>query len=145
MPQAQIKCCIETTDAQVPLGLEIRLDDQVILALDHVTESVNFEHAFLDDDDSEHVLSISMKNKLQEHTKVDEQGNIVKDACLLIKDFRMEDIDLAYTFTKLSRYTHDFNGTADILEDDFYGTMGCNGTVSLKFNTPVYLWLLEHL
>ena len=27
----------------------------------------------------------------------------------------------------------------------FFGNMGCNGYVSLKFATPIYLWLLEHM
>lgn len=144
MPQARINCRIESTDYQIPLGLEIRLDDQTILDLDHVQDPIDFEHEFLDDE-QDHELTITMRNKSQDHTSVDSDGNIIKDACLLIKNFRMEDIDLNYTFTKLSRYRHDFNGSAELIDDDFYGTMGCNGTVHLKFTTPVYLWLLEHL
>ena len=42
-------------------------------------------------------------------------------------------------------YRHDYNGTTDPFDDEFYGEMGCNGTVSLKFTTPIYLWLLENL
>ena len=42
-------------------------------------------------------------------------------------------------------YTHDFNGTQPEIEDTFFGEMGCNGTVSLRFTTPIYLWLLENM
>ena len=37
----------------------------------------------------------------------------------------------------------EINGTQESVDDDFFGTMGCNGTVRLKFSSPVYLWLLE--
>jgi len=46
---------------------------------------------------------------------------------------------------KLAQYQHDFNGTGNPTIDKFYGEMGCNGTVSLKFTTPIYLWLLENM
>jgi len=48
-------------------------------------------------------------------------------------------------FTELATYTHDFNGTKELTQEKFYGVMGCNGTVSLKFATPIYLWLLENM
>jgi hypothetical protein len=47
--------------------------------------------------------------------------------------------------TEQAVYTHDFNGTQQEIQDEFYSEMGCNGTVSLKFSTPIYLWLLEHM
>ena len=48
-------------------------------------------------------------------------------------------------FVEQAVYTHDFNGTSKATENKFYGELGCNGTVSLKFSTPMYLWLLEHM
>jgi len=46
-------------------------------------------------------------------------------------------------FIDHATYTHNFNGTQAETTDKFYGEMGCNGTVSLRFTTPIYLWLLE--
>jgi hypothetical protein len=49
-------------------------------------------------------------------------------------------------FSEQAEYHHDCNGTAQqVILDKFYREMGCNGTVSLKFTTPVYLWLLENM
>jgi hypothetical protein len=42
-------------------------------------------------------------------------------------------------------YTHDFNGSQPPVDDKFFGDLGCNGTVSLKFTAPTYLWLLENM
>jgi hypothetical protein len=86
-----------------------------------------------------------MKNKTSDHTKVDSDGNIVADARLTITDLSFDEISLGHMVTEQAVYTHDFNGTSAIIQDQFYHELGCNGTVSLKFNTPIYLWLLEHM
>jgi hypothetical protein len=71
-------------------------------------------------------------------------GEIVLDARLAIKDIEFDQIALNHIFTELSVYTHDFNGTGPQTSDKFYGEIGCNGIVELKFTTPVYIWLLEN-
>jgi hypothetical protein len=42
-------------------------------------------------------------------------------------------------------YEHNANGTGPLVQDKFYGEMGCNGTVTLEFSSPTYLWLLEQM
>ena len=86
-----------------------------------------------------------MKNKTTEHTKIDEQGNIVSDACLTITNLAFDEIELKQIVVDKAVYTHDFNGTQPETQEKFYGAMGCNGTVSLQFSTPMYLWLLENM
>jgi hypothetical protein len=97
------------------------------------------------DDDSEHELRFILKNKTAEHTQVDEAGNIISDSTLAITDLAFDEIKLGYIATALTVYTHDFNGTAEESQHKFYSEMGCNGTVNLKFTTPLYLWLLENM
>jgi len=140
----QISCNIATSDAAVPLGLEIWVDDHQIFDLEHVTENISFDHV-MDDDEAEHELRFVMKNKTVDHTQLDASGNIVKDACVIIDDLAFDQIRLGHMFTELATYTHDFNGHGQQVQEKFYGSMGCNGTVSLKFTTPIYLWLLEHM
>lgn len=142
--QGKFSCKISCTDTQVPLSLQIWLDDQCIFDKSPVQESLVFEHEF-PNSDAEHELRIVMKGKRTEHTHIDESGNIVGDACLSITDVTFDEIQLGHLFTKLATYEHDFNGTGQLTQDKFYGTMGCNGTVTLKFTTPVYLWLLENM
>lgn len=140
----QISCRIGTTDALAKLGLEIRMDNQVVFDTDHVAESHTFTYS-MPDDEADHCLEFVMKNKTAEHTRVDAEGSIINDACLTVTDVTFDDIELKQIFIDQAVYHHDFNGTQTPVEDKFYGTMGCNGSVKLNFSTPMYLWLLENM
>lgn len=98
-----------------------------------------------DDVEQEHLLELVMEGKVPDHTQVDEHGNITEDRVIVISDVCLDEIELGHTFTTCARYRHDYNGTRDLIDDEFYGTMGCNGTVKFPFTTPVYLWLLENM
>jgi hypothetical protein len=143
-PTLQISCSIGTTEPLSTLGIEVILDGQIILDLDHVTETVEFNHT-LSDADGNHSLEFVMKNKTTEHTKIDSQGNIIADACLTISNLEFDNIELKQIFIDHAVYTHDFNGTQPETQEKFYGDMGCNGTVKLDFTTPMYMWLLENM
>ena len=135
---------LDTTDATVPLGFEAWINDVKFHDTDHVTglEQITTE---ISDDDAEHELRLVLKHKLPEHTRVDETGTSVSDARLVVKDLTFDEIALGHMVTEQAMYTHDFNGTGPSTQDKFYGELGCNGTVTVKFNTPIYLWLLEHM
>jgi hypothetical protein len=135
---------LNTTDAQVPLGFEAWLDDQKFHDIDHVTGHQQISMQILDDE-AEHELRLIMKNKTIEHTQIDTAGNIIADAKLTVTNVAFDDIQLGHMLTLQAMYTHDFNGTQDLSQHKFYGELGCNGTVSIKFTTPIYLWLLEHM
>jgi hypothetical protein len=137
-------CQISTTDSSAAIGLEIWLNHNKIFNTEHVLGTENFHYEFTDND-SEHELRFIMKHKLPQHTTVNTLGEIVNDARLVINQLEFEEIELTQLFTDKAVYTHDFNGTQDEIEDQFFGEMGCNGTVSLKFTTPIYLWLLENM
>jgi hypothetical protein len=143
-PTTKLTFTLDTTDATSKLGFEAWIDDHKFYDNDHVTV---FEHIAVDisDADAEHELRLIMKNKTAENTQIDETGNIMADARLKIADMAFDEIQLGYLVIEQATYEHDFNGTAPPTQDKFYGDMGCNGTVSLKFNSPIYLWLLEHM
>jgi hypothetical protein len=139
-----ITCTVDTTDPAAALGFEAWINNQKFVDSDHVQaqQPIVIEIA---DDDGEHKLRFVLKNKTSDHTQVDADGNIVSDARLSITDLAFDEIQLGHILTEQAVYTHDFNGTQQEIQDKFYKEMGCNGTVSLKFTTPVYLWLLEHM
>lgn len=141
---ATFSCRIGTTDALATLGMEIWLDDQQIFDTAHVDSTVECQTKF-SDSDSDHELRFVMKNKTIDQTQINETGKILKDACLTISDVAFEGIELGHMFIEQTSYTHDFNGTQEKVTEKFYGEMGCNGTVNLKFSTPIYLWLLENM
>jgi hypothetical protein len=140
----KIGCVIDTTDCNSALGMEIWFDGQKIFDQDWVTKPQTISYEF-SDIDADHELRFVMKNKTVDHTKIDESGVMVKDACLVISDLAFDEIVLGHVVTEKAVYTHDFNGTGSLAQHKFFGQLGCNGVVSLKFTTPMYLWLLENM
>lgn len=137
-------CSIAPTAAAVPLGMEIWIDDQKLFDQAHVQESHRISTDLLDDD-GEHELRFVLKNKLSEHTQVDADNTIVSDARISVSGIEFDGIALNQLVPALAEYQHNFNGNEELSVHKFYGELGCNGTVSLKFTTPIYLWLLEHM
>ena len=111
----------------------------------HINDPVDFEYQINDDNEAEHVLEFVMTSKTAEFTQIDELGNIVNDALLSVKTIEFDGIDIFQTFSDLSVYSHNFNGTQPETQEKFYGNIGCNGRVAFKFTTPFYLWLLENM
>jgi len=128
-----------------PLGLEVWLNEVLMQDFTAVVGPMPATMLVNDDAEQEHELKFVLKNKTQDHTKVDETGNILQDSVVEIKNLRFDDIEIGHMFYEKAVYHHNFNGSGADIKDKFYGTMGCNGTVSLKFTTPIYLWLLENI
>jgi len=139
----KISCTIGTNNPAAELGLEVWLDDQQLFDTNHVNNQ-QLEWQIVEDE-ADHELRFIMKNKTIDHTQIDTNGNIIKDATIKINDLSFDEIVLGQIFIDHAKYTHDFNGTHDTITEKFYGEMGCNGTVSLKFTTPIYIWLLENM
>jgi hypothetical protein len=140
----QISFAISPSDPACPLGAEVWIDQQQIFNTEHLAGTVNVSHDIVEDN-SEHELQIILKHKQPQHTTIDADGNITKDAVINIDSFEFEEINVNQVVQDLAVYTHDFNGSAAETQDQFFGSMGCNGTLSLKFSTPIYVWLLEHM
>ena len=141
----QITFNLDSSDYNAGLGFDVLLNDNIVFTTEHVTELTTITIDVNDDVDAEHELKFVLKNKTQDHTKVDEQGNILSDAMLSISNIAFDEVKLGHMFIEQTVYHHDMNGSQDLFEDEFYGSMGCNGYVSLKFATPIYLWLLENM
>jgi len=135
---------LTSSDYTSALGFEVVLDNVSLLSINHVNKPTPVSLEILDND-GEHEFKFVMKNKTPEHTVVDDNGNITKDAMLSIANIAFDDIKLGQVFVDQSVYHHSFNGSQTPVEDKFYGDMGCNGHVSLRFTTPIYLWLLENM
>jgi hypothetical protein len=137
-------CKIASSKVDIPLGIEIWLDSKCILDVDHVKDVIDFSHEF-GDTNGQHTFQWRLKNKLPTHTEIDNNGVIIRDAILSISNILFDEIDCSKIVTSIATYTHDCNGFSEIVVDKFYGDIGCNGTVELKFTTPIYLWLLDSM
>jgi len=143
MESFEIKFRVSNTDPTIPLQLQVCIDDQT---LDTFTVAKSKECVYnVTLADGDHELQLIMSGKIKDHTKLDPQGKIVTDAMLKFANVELDEINIDTIVQKLAVYTHDFNGTGGPVHDQFYHAMGCNGTASLKFTTPVYLWLLENM
>lgn len=144
MQQCQVSLTIDTTNPEIPLGVEVWMDQLKILDQEHVTQAIAVSHA-LSDDDGAHELRVILKNKQPAHTTIDDQGHIISDATLVVRDVMFDQVTLGQILTDQAVYTHDYNGQQALTQQKFYGEMGCNGVMSLRFASPVYVWLLENM
>ena len=139
----KIKCNVGTTNMAAGLVMQVWIDSEKIFDQTVVEPTpVEFD---LVEDEAEHSLRFVMSNKMPDHTQIDDNGNIIADSRLIVSDIEFDEISLGHLFFNLATYTHNSNGVGSQVQDKFYGEIGCNGTVELKFTTPVYLWLLENM
>lgn len=127
------------------LCLEIKLNNQTKFNQILSTEAELIKIDIEEIPDHTNVLEIIMTGKQSDHTVVDSDGSIIKDRLINISNFSFDEIELEQLFLDHAIYVHDFNGTAEKIQDRFFGSMGCNGIVYLEFTSPVYLWLLENM
>ena len=113
-------------------------NDKVIPGTHSLSHEVDLE-------EGEHTFSIVLSGKNTEHTKVNEMGQIISDVLIKATNVCFDDINIDQLMSEQAVYTHNNNDTAELTEHKFYGPMGCNGTVTLNFTSPFYLWLLEHM
>ena len=145
MNSLPIEFDISTTDAAAELGIQVWVDDVCVHQHSHVTETCHFRHDINDDEEVARKLKIVMTGKTTDHTQLDHDGNIVKDAMLGIHNITLDEINIDLIFYKIATYEHDFNGTGVKGSHKFFQHMGCNGTVEFEFATPSCLWLLENI
>lgn len=98
-----------------------------------------------DDTAGSRQIQIHMTGKLPEHTILDDDGNIIEDLLCEITDVELDGVSMGHMFTQHACYAHNYNNTGDAVAQQFFGSMGCNGTLSLNFTSPVYQWMLEHI
>lgn len=124
--------------------LDVKLNQQSLFygVLD---KAIKISYDLDDNDPGQHVLSIVMSGKTAEDTKIGADGSILQDAVVTLSDVHFDEINIDKLLYQHARYQHDFNGSGSVVQDQFYGTMGCNGTVTFEFSSPVYVWLLENV
>jgi len=137
------KISLQARGSSTDLSLHFWFDGCKISEMSLTPEWQDFVHEF-PDEESDHVFEIELCGKKSEHTVIDEQGTIVSDVIAEIGCIALDDIELGHVFSEQSQYHHDHNGSTDALQAKFFGIMGCNGRVILRFHSPVYLWLLEN-
>lgn len=122
------------------LSIIVHLDGAIVAQhafTEASTELIPFEF----DDQGDHELSVHMQGKLPHHTRMDATG-IVEDRVITL-GLQLAEWDLRDMLPRLALYRHDNNGASPTVTEPFQGVMGCNGRVTVRFSSPVRLWLLE--
>jgi hypothetical protein len=146
MKQSKFNFELTPTNPSAELGFEVWINEQCAFDCEHVIESLNITGDLPDDNiEKEHTLKLVLKHKQSHHTTISESGEILDDACLKISELKFDDIPVGTNMLQTAVYCHNFNSTSEQTRHKFFGTMGCNGTVELKFSTPIYIWFLEHM
>jgi len=127
------------------LHLCARLNGHVFFDQTLTTDPIEIRHDFAEIDDTAYTLEIVMSGKQSGHTVINQDGEILQDRVIEIDKIALDDLELGQVFVEQAQYHHDFNGTQAATVDEFYGAIGCNGTVQLNFSAPVYMWLLENM
>lgn len=97
--------------------------------------------------DSDHTLEIRLTNKENSDVIV-ENGNIVKDMVLKIKEVKIDDVYISNVLREKTKYFldvpyQDENGNLfDAFQNCF--DLGWTGNWVFHFQTPYYVWLLEN-
>ena len=122
------------------------LDDHVVTQSEinsSAEQIVSFERRL---DEGPHTLKIRLENKTTADTII-ENSDVVKDMLLNIDDITIDDISLGNLLWS-AEYILDKKQTYKGQEIDHLDgcvNLGWNGTYTLKFTSPFYIWLLEKL
>lgn len=122
---------------------EVYLNDSKIFESTALTQA-QIVACDIDETPADHVLKLVMSGKNRRHTQIDSAGEIVSDIYFQINRLEFEELDMSEIFC-LGKpcYSHSFNSSNPEFVDEFYGQLGCNGTVCIEFFTPIHLWLLD--
>ena len=122
------------------------------LAANDVVEYFEFDAEILE---GAHSLNIAFLNKTVYDTTLDASGNIVKDLLLNIESIEIDDIDIGSLKWTASEYRplypesykqHVLSAGQQISNEvKNCVNLGWNGTWSLPFTSPFYIWLLENI
>jgi hypothetical protein len=113
---------------------------------------IEFEKELMEGE--KYTLSISRSGKNNRQTKLNSKGEIEKDQLLHIKSIEIDEIDigsLVYEGVYTPEYPEPWHAqqvsAGNTPEKSFKNvtTMGHNGTWTLAFESPFYMWLLENL
>jgi hypothetical protein len=142
MEKIKFKAVIDSEYFNNPPHLRISIGEDVLVDFP-VTEETVIEKDLIVEDDKAYKLNFTLHDKSKYDTVV-EDGNIVKDTVIKVKQVELDNVDITSMLPiNKDNFYYIHNGSSE--KNIFYDTMGVNGTSTLEFTTPFYVWLLENL
>jgi hypothetical protein len=109
---------------------EIKIFDQYLIAQER-----QIKHEY-DDTSGKHKLQILLKDK----TLTVDHEDVELHPMVEISNVSLDGVNIDNLMHQLATYTHS-EGSEQTHK--FFGRMGCEGTVALKWHSPYYQWILE--
>ena len=146
METINIKFRLEPTWFNNAPNIRVCVGEQILLDIQLGTV-FEYDHSIELADDTDHQLTFTLYNKTKYDTVVKDDV-IEKDTLIKVSNIQIDDVDITTLITLDNEkfyYEHDNNGSTELKKHTFYDTLGCNGTATINFTTPFYVWLLENL
>lgn len=119
------------------LGVEISVDGVVLLDQTVGTDTIKFQHVFLDSEtDCDHTLKIAVKGLEPEFNHFYQDKDVF--TMLKINNISIENLPLQYLLEQTGQYYHDG------IVDSVSRYLGYKGHCILNFKTPIYVWLFSN-
>jgi hypothetical protein len=139
-----LNCDIVINDIDNPLNFKILMDGSEVVSIKTNKPMYSFSHEFIHSD--EHNLSFVLSGKTDKHTSIDINNNIIKSAQVEISNITIDGIDITNVLLgddNISEYHHSYNRNEDDTEihNGFDRSMGFNGTLNIRFQTPIHSWV----
>ena len=142
MEKIKLRAVIDSEYFNNPPYLRISIGEDVLTDLP-VTEEIVIEKELLVEDEKQYKLNFTLHDKSKYDTVV-EDGKIIKDTVVKIKQIELDDVDITSMLSiNQDSFYYVYNDLPE--KHTFYDTMGVNGTSTIEFTTPFYVWLLENL
>jgi len=140
METIKFKAVIDSEYFNNPPYLKIHLDDDVLFD-GAITEEMVLERTLQLEDDSGYKLNFTLHDKSKYDTVL-EDGKIIKDTIIKIESIELDDVDITNILpVEQEKCYYTYGGQ----KHPFYDVIGVNGTSTIEFFTPFYVWLLETL
>jgi len=144
METAKLIVKIETNTPEMPLLVELLLNDIVVSTIT-TNESTSFMQCEFDNlKETEHNFKIVVSGKNDEHT-IYNGDELIKSTELCFSNFKIDYFDVTQAIYRDAVYTNDLNGYGEMHDEVFGPTVGCNGEITFTITTPLYLWLLDNM
>jgi len=140
-----------------PPHAEILINDKSYFAGEitgdeNTPDVIEFEHELAEG--SDYHLTIKRSGKINNQTVINDNGDILKDQMLHIKQIEIDEIDIGalvyegvYTPEYPEPWASQQRDSGEVLQESFKNAtqLGHNGVWRFSFSSPFYMWLLENL
>jgi len=147
METVEVKFTLEPTWFNNAPKIKVAINNNILLDT-QLEEKLDFKQTVELSEDNSHQLTFTLYDKTNNDTEILEDGSIKQDTLIKLSQLELENVNLTETMSlnkELFYYEHDTNSTSQLEKHTLYNTLGCNGTATINFSTPFYIWSLENL